>query len=281
MLDELNFESVYEEVQGSSAYSPEEKSAVTEAVLRSYEQMHEDMTDRSQFGSSGANAVCQHFLAKFASADSRERGFIFTLNQDLLVEAFGSLAPDMPGLPAGRTLARPVSLPGNDTVSAEAATFLATRRRPLTYIKLHGSFERRGANESRAIVIGTNKGMMLSEEPLLKWYQLTFREALHEKERSLLVIGYSFRDAHINDVILSAVQSAGLKLWVMSPASPDEFRAMLQGVGPAGAPYIRHGNELWQALHGYYRGSVTDYYIHNHVKLPRIGARLFEDLGFA
>jgi len=262
MLDELNFESVYEEVQGSSAYSPEEKSAVTDAVLRSYEQMHEDMIDRSRSGSSGANAVCQHFLTKFASADSGERGFIFTLNQDLLVEAFGSPAPDMPGLPAGRALAQPLKLPASDAVSAEAATFRATGRSPLTYIKLHGSFEWRGANESRAIVIGTNKGKTLSEEPLLKWYHRIFWEALHEKERSLLVIGYSFRDAHINDVIHSAVQKAGLKLFVMSPASPEEFRAMLQGVGPAGAPYIRHGNELWQALLGY-------------------GARLFEDLGLA
>jgi hypothetical protein len=95
----------------------------------------------------------------------------------------------------------------------------------------------------------------------------------------LLVVGYSFRDSHINDVILSAVENAGLKLFVMSPATPDEFRATLQGVDGSGAVYIERGPELWQALHGYYRGSVTDYYISNHVKLPRIGARLLADLG--
>jgi SIR2-like domain len=237
MLEELNFEIVYEEIQSSSTYGPEEKSAVTEAVWRAYKQMHGDMSDRSQFGPSGANAVGQLFLGRFASADSRERGFIFTLNQDLLVEAFG----------------RP-------------------RGGGLTYIKLHGSFEWRGANESRAIVIGTNKGKMLSAEPLLKWYQEMFWEARHEKDRSLLVIGYSFRDSHINDVILSAVRSVGLKLLVMSPAAPDEFRATLLSVDGTGAVYIERGQELWQALHGYYRGSVTDYYVPNHIKLRRIGA---------
>src|SRR5262249_14595533 len=279
MLEELNFETLYEEVQDSSTYTAEEKSAVTEAVLRSYQQMHEDMGDRRQFGSFGANAVCQQFLSKFASADPGGRGFIFTLNQDLLVEAFGSLPIYMPGLPAGRTLAQPVSLPGSDAVSAEAAAFSFTKRSSLTYIKLHGSFEWRGANESRAIVIGTNKGKMLSNEPLLKWYQEIFWQVLHEQQRSLLVIGYSFRDPHINEVILSAVRSRGLKLFVMSPAIPEEFRARLHGVVGTGADYIERGDQLWQALHGYYRGSVTDFYMTDHVKLPRIGTRLFEDLG--
>jgi SIR2-like domain len=76
------------------------------------------------------------------------------------------------------------------------------------------------------MVIGTNKGRLLESEPLLNWYLQLFEEAL-QRAQALLVIGYSFRDPHINHGIVEAAKSNGLRLYVMSPQTPEDFRVNL------------------------------------------------------
>src|SRR5439155_3178486 len=79
MLKNLNFEAVYEDVM-TSAPAPEQ-IAFTEAVWSSYVQMHDEMRIHKKLDGAG---VCQRFLA--LSARWQARGFVFTLNQDLLIE---------------------------------------------------------------------------------------------------------------------------------------------------------------------------------------------------
>jgi hypothetical protein len=202
------------------------------------------------------------------------------------VETFHSsdLTLRFPGITAREFDAQNVTLPDAAAVTAASDSFWNDREQGLTYVKLHGSFNWRRHDGSRALVIGANKEQFLSAEPLLKWYQDIFRRVLNEPERHLLVIGYSFRDTHINEMILSAVSAAGLKLYVMSPQTPETFRDNIcetrryRSRNQIG--YEGQGDDIWKALYGYYCGSVESYYTPHQVQLPPRGHALFKDLGF-
>ena len=117
------------------------------------------------------------------------------------------------------------------------------------------------------MVIGTNKGKLLETEPLLGWYLQLFEEAL-QRAQALLVIGYSFRDEHINHVIAQAAKSSGLRIHVMSPQTPEDFRAHLVKACGGPVPFPTDGDAIWESLHGYYCGSVEHFYIANQQALP-------------
>lgn len=283
MLRDTNFEQVYSEVVTSSEYGGEEKHGFTEAVWKAYKQMHEEMCTQSN--ADRAHSLMSRFVHRFANREHSEPALVFTLNQDLLVESFNT--PDLrllqPGVPSHQPDGQSISLPGTAAVEEAAKTYRQAGSPAINYFKLHGSFNWLRHDGSRGLAIGTHKGTLLSEEPLLKWYQKVFEDGLHEPEQSLLVIGYSFRDPHINGTILNAVKAVGLKLFVMSPETPETFgdnvcetrrSARKHQIGIEG-----QGDEIWKALHGYYCGSVDDYYTSNHVKLPPKGQALFRDLG--
>jgi SIR2-like domain len=281
LLKEMNFEAVYEDVM--TAAPPEEQTALTEAVWHSYLQMHAEMS-ASKYSAAGAATygVCQKFLARFAT--QQPMGLVFTLNQDLLVETYntGDVPVWLPGAPAyqsedGRET---VTLPKADAVKQLAGEFWNGRRGSLAYVKLHGSFNWRSADETRAraMVIGTNKGRLLDSEPLLHWYLQLFEEALKRAE-ALLIIGYSFRDPHINRVIAQAAKMNGLRLYIISPQTPEDFRAHLVRACGGPIPFPTDGDAIWESLYGYYCNSVEKFYIPNEQALPPRGRALFSDLG--
>ncbi len=277
MLGEMNFERVYEDVM-TSAYSEDEKHGLTEAIGRAYRQMHDEMCNENQ--TAAAHEVVRAFISRFDVQDQAERGFVFTLNQDLLIEKFrtADLPILLPGVhePDGQN----VTLPDAATLEKAAQEFSGRDSgRGLAYLKLHGSFNWRRHDGSPALVIGANKGRALSTEPILKWYQEIFRNVLHEPGRSLLVIGYGFRDTHINETILSAVKSAGLRLFVMSPRTPEDFKDSICGARRNQMRLPGQGDEIWESLYGYYCGSVESFYTSHHVQLPPQGRALFRDLG--
>ena len=74
------------------------------------------------------------------------------------------------------------------------------------------------------MVIGGNKPAQIHREKLLQWYFDLFQEVLSCPNRRLLVIGYGFRDLHINAVIAQSIQQHGLKLYIISPQSPEGFK---------------------------------------------------------
>ena len=73
------------------------------------------------------------------------------------------------------------------------------------YVKLHGSFGWKSSKGTDSYVIGKEKEKHITEEPLLSWYFELFRSALSESNRKLMLIGYGFRDRHINEVIANSV----------------------------------------------------------------------------
>jgi hypothetical protein len=67
-------------------------------------------------------------------------------------------------------------------------------------------------------------------------------------KRRLLCLGYSFSDPHINRAIKDGVK-AGLRLYVLSPESPDALAARLIAQGES-------GEILWRGLAGYFQADL-------------------------
>jgi hypothetical protein len=79
------------------------------------------------------------------------------------------------------------------------------------HIKLHGSSNWFTSDGDRLLVMGGNKNFMIQKHELLLWYYNTFRWYLTQPNTKLMVIGYSFSDQHINDLIIEAAKSGSLK----------------------------------------------------------------------
>jgi len=94
----------------------------------------------------------------------------------------------------------------------------------LNYVKLHGSKNWRSGDGQDVMVIGHRKADSINDEPILSAYREMFRRVLGEESTRLCVVGYSFRDIHINRVIAEAVKERELSLCVVNPESPRSIR---------------------------------------------------------
>jgi hypothetical protein len=159
----------------------------------------------------------------------------FTLNQDIFFERLYGSSPFS---------YKKLRLPGSDIdvipknkqqIALEPADFITLKKdvdkvsvnslsgKEFNYIKLHGSYNWLSSDGSNAMVIGLDKESYISREPLLRQYFAIFKEVLALPNRKLLVIGYNFRDKHINEIIAISIKNHGLKLFVLSPESPKQF----------------------------------------------------------
>ena len=77
--------------------------------------------------------------------------------------------------------------------------------------KLHGSSNWRTDDGRNLLVMGGNKDFMIREHAVLTWYYDQFRSFLARPDTRLMVIGYSFSDQHINDVIVGAWRNGTLQ----------------------------------------------------------------------
>jgi hypothetical protein len=208
----------------------------------------------------GFSKLLEHF-----ASEGKARGYIFTLNQDLFVERWHSgdkkllrILSMTPGVDfKGKT---PWSwlrggeltpeyyfqAPSNPTEVPEDISNL------LYYVKLHGSMNWKSSDGRNLMVIGGNKPSQIHREKLLQWYFDLFQEVLSCPNRRLLVIGYGFRDLHINAVIAQSIRQYGLKLYIIAPKSPEDFKKEL----------LRDGDEdkktLWQGLTRYWNRELKD-----------------------
>ena len=158
------------------------------------------------------------FLARFDA--------IFSLNQDTLLEQ--KYIPfvmnqhwaraHLPGLkysgnftPTGAVQDRTAIMepnPSNFQLSPSAQP----------YMKLHGSYNwTEGPTGKRILIIGGQKAVNINQFPILTWYHQQFRDLLHRPGAKLMVIGYSFSDAHINDAIMDTIKQGDLKIFLVDP----------------------------------------------------------------
>lgn len=290
MLEEMNYETIYDSVLRKQAYdNGPEREALKEAIQNAYQQLHEAICLDDNRHLARAAQVCNVFICRLAGSQ-RALGFFFTLNQDLFIERYyAKTMLKIPGLHhpnwfngrLGRKLENEdrVQLPDKEIVNKIREEFWKKSSIPFVYIKLHGSYGWRAANGTDVMVIGHAKTEIINNEPLLKWYLSLFKEVLQEPEQNLVVIGYGFGDKYINDIIVDAVNHRKLRLFVVSPMQPKDFKDMLLPLHSASRPSTPNGEALWGGLFGYYQAQVTDFYYENENRLTSKGKAFFHDLG--
>lgn len=123
------------------------------------------------------------------------------------------------------------------------------------------------------MVIGLEKERDIAKEPMLCSYAAIFKMVLTKAKR-LLVIGYSFRDEHINKAIALAMagcHNPELELYVVSPERPDLFMERLYGtqVHSFGMPKkIPYGKFLAEKLKGYFPYTLAEIFPPDGESLP-------------
>jgi hypothetical protein len=289
MLEELNYEVLYHDILNAPDGDDAERQAFVAAVRRAYEQLHAEIFDPQRRDRSCS--ACVYFLARFVTNEYQERSFVFTLNQDLFVENFYSTSDHLIKLPGLHNDAwfqwklAPslqegmfVELPSGSLVDEIKRRFWDKSQERLVYIKLHGSYDWRLSNRADLMVLGRAKSQLIQSHPLLSWYFSLFEEVLQAGARNLVVIGYGFRDEHINNVIADAIRDHRLRLFVVSPESPAQFRYRI-APDQAWNLGVPRSQELWEGLSGYYRADVTELYRPGMRDLPPRGEAFFRDLG--
>ncbi len=277
LFNDFDYESVYHVVCNDDdtagegkTYTDDEKNAIYTAIYDAYSnldviaQKYIPATDPSK------SAVLHGAkdIINCLTRDKSQINFFFTLNQDLFVERLMSFTNKpiiSPGI--GKRFFIPNStesrlpLENSNFINVPDGDKLDTNKRAVDlpsnechYIKLHGSFGWKSTNPDRPdnMVIGRNKEVQMADEPLLTWYLHLFEQVLFLGGIKLLIIGYSFRDSHINEIIAKAGEKHDMKIYIISPVAPREFISELSAEDHA------YGKQILKYLSGYFQASFED-----------------------
>ncbi len=156
---------------------------------------------------------------------------IFTLNQDTLLERH-YLNENVALLSGGRWNGYQVAgmrpNPGHDPIPrdigtwspmAQAELLMAENQQP--FIKLHGSWNWIADGGRPLLIMGGNKAREIAQHPILSWNFEHFNERLSRPDTRLMVIGYSFRDEHVDQVIRDAAARNDFRLFIIDPLGVD------------------------------------------------------------
>jgi hypothetical protein len=202
-----------------------------DAVTSLFSRMNAALASTSfEFENDVANSI-RMFLERFDA--------IFTLNQDLLLEIhyqtnfvsmkWGAVAiPGMqPSYDAGHS-----GLPNPTKLTWRPTGNLSVGIKHQPYFKLHGSSNWKDERGEPVLIMGSAKSGAIERFPVLKAYHNSFRQMLDKPNTKLMVIGYSFQDDHINQVICDASASSRLGTFLVDPNGRD----VLKDPKMAGAP---------------------------------------------
>ena len=119
-----------------------------------------------------------------------------------------------PGLLEENIAGTPYAAPG---IFRPADPPYTIQERVQPYFKLHGSSHWRALNGLTLLIKAENKGSQIDGVALLDWYRNKLKQRLSEPGAKLMIVGYSFRDPHINEILAASVKT-GLKLFIIDPA---------------------------------------------------------------
>lgn len=180
---------------------------------------------------------------------------IFTLNQDILLEGHycphvelgdvrrwgGSQLPGMWRIPVQQQ--QQLSSWARDTWEPLQPDQFQIDNNLQPYFKLHGSSNWKDNNGGELLVIGGDKSRTIRSLAILSWYYEIFQQYLNQPDSKLFIVGYGFRDTHINEAIINAV-NRGLEFFVVDPLGSDIVRRVNPSFGGA----IYAPNELDEAF---------------------------------
>ena len=268
----FDFESVYASVKNSSSFTDTDKLIFQDIVQESYASMDTSLKNYS-FGGFGKFNInisgVSQLLGSFAG-QREERGAHFTLNQDLFIERQTRAIPL--GLPMYQyreygDRIQQGQIDSTDLVNLPDEDFLNNFKDKhqssvgdSCFIKLHGSIGWVSDGGSQ-MILGTNKLEDINKEPLLKWYFELFKEAISRPGVRLFIIGYGFRDQHVNDIILKAMNENNLKIYIISPEDPSVLKTRLLKdpclvIDSQTIPPINE--KIWDAVNGYFPHTLKD-----------------------
>lgn len=204
----------------NNALAVEDVARLQQAVLDTFSALNAGFARRHglNFSWSAARSIVS-FLARFDA--------IFTLNQDLLLEAHyrGIEHLDQAKWPGG------CAYPGISTTKewlaanalervrlkrdVAASVELDSQRQPI--FKLRGSVDWQTGDERPVLVIGTGKENTRGSN-LLRAYHDHFARYLSNGRTRLMVIGYSFADPLINKVLRDAAKKNEMQMYLVDPA---------------------------------------------------------------
>jgi hypothetical protein len=257
---------VYHEVFRERIYTEEDRNAMNQAILEAYQNLDEEVrVPRKMAGRISVNGA-RDLISRFEGKQNRV-GFVFTLNQDLFVDRHIPISlpwvNDWPKKEWQIDLKKDcIRLPNEEELMVLQAR-QPLRNERLVYIKLHGSSNWKTYDGKQQMVIGLEKERDIAREPMLRSYAAIFKMVLTKAKR-LLVIGYSFRDEHINKAIvlaMAACHNPELELYVVSPERPHLFMERLYGkqVHSFGMPEkIPYGKFLGGKLKGYFPYTLAE-----------------------
>jgi hypothetical protein len=274
---DFDFESVYSRITDSR-----DRRAMTAALETVYDrqerQIWREITEHTPYYIKGWP------LAEFLEA--YRGGYIFTLNQDVFVERIfsnrGKRAnrPDLiiPGvqkqvLTVGQQKGqiRPFQIPTDSEIAESETRGVHLIDGQVAYVKLHGSMNWLSPTGDKEIVIGTSKEADIEGRALLQWYWQIFEDALASvSPLDVWIVGYSFRDRHINRVLAARANEPGLRLFVVDAARPEDFKARLDSQCEG------RGAILWSALQQYYPCQMGEIYPRRYGNEKTETARLID-----
>jgi hypothetical protein len=220
------------------------------AIVSMFKAMNSAFANqRFDFPPSNIKTSITYFLSQFDA--------IFTLNQDLLLESQymacnfsngehyrGWTGQEPPGLRLASEQVGPDYLRWlHNTWQPTSEPDFRVRSGSQPIYKLHGSSNWINEDGSELLIMGGGKEETIADHKILAWYASEFSEALCKPNARLMIIGYGFRDHHINRTIARAVNEYGLKLFVIGPHGSDVASTFRSGVHP-GAALTTYGYDL-------------------------------------
>ncbi|MDO8723426.1 MAG: SIR2 family protein [Syntrophales bacterium] len=258
----FNYEILYQEVLYSNKFRPQEKADFIEALLGTYDSLDGIIRDYKNryINKSAINPnLIGKFLSRFAP-DLQKKVFLFTLNHDLFIERYiAAVKITCPGVKVnyarftkdGDKFLEQVdyaTLPTQEELEVHKKNMKSLGQ--FYYIKLHGSYDWRDKDNKNKLIIGTNKAYDIQSEPILKWYYELFKTVLSLPDRRLLIIGYGFRDPHINEAIVESIKNANLTVYIITPQDPKCFRTQTLERGIC--------DRIWNNMAGFYPYTLQD-----------------------
>ena len=211
IIEERNFEQIYTDLQ-------EEKNKHFEELHNEVKKIFIQIDERCKVigGDISNNVRDKFFKHYFEGKNAPLRLDYFTLNQDLLYEhgQLITINPPFefiyPGISQHVTKEKikiqeksilELKNKFEDQIPTRALDDNYNNNHKVFFWKLHGSSNWKDEN-GNLMIFGTNKKEQIKKRPLLKFYMEEFENVIQGK--TLLIIGYSFNDSHINNIIFDA-----------------------------------------------------------------------------
>lgn len=271
LINNHDYESVYETMMYQTRlfdfeYSREKGCKIlTDAILAAYLKLDKIIREwgyRKDSPYPVNHYALDEFLNKFSGSAQNGKGFIFTLNQDLFFERkYIKGQPFMhPGIKYPYPLNEPIrcNLPLGDemliTIPAKEIS-VEDREKELEtgdsfYIKLHGSLNWRTSDHQQLVITGQRKIEKIKTIGLLNWYWDILRDVLSQGDAKVLIIGYGFKDKHLNEVLAQSIFEKNLKIYIVSPESFSSVRVT--------AKQYQFNRALEKGLNGYFQTDLLD-----------------------